>query len=208
VSDQHAYLVMEYFRSGDLRRRMRSTITPRDALKIAVAIALALDGINNAGVLHRDLKPGNIMLRDDGTLALIDFGLAKDTALAMQVTDHGQIFGTPHYMSPEQGHGEKIDIRSDIYSLGVILFEMLAQQKPYSAENPMAIIYKHKNAPLPQLPEHLGVLQPLIDKLMAKSPADRPQTPTAAVAAIREAAQELKVAALAPEPALLQNPAA
>jgi len=208
VSDQHAYLVMEYFRSGDLRRRMRSTITPRDALRIAVAIARALDGINTAGVLHRDLKPGNIMLRDDGTLALIDFGLAKDTALAMQVTDHGQIFGTPHYMSPEQGHGEKIDIRSDVYSLGVILFEMLAQQKPYSAENPMAIIYKHKNAPLPQLPERLGALQPLIDKLMAKNPADRPQTPVAAVAAIREAARELKRAALATEPELLQNPAA
>jgi serine/threonine protein kinase len=208
VSDEHAYLVMEYFRAGDLRRRMRSTITPREALRIALAIAQALEGINAAGVLHRDLKPGNIMLRDDGTLALIDFGLAKDTALAMQVTDHGQIFGTPHYMSPEQGHGEKIDIRSDIYSLGVILFEMLALQKPYSAENPMAIIYKHKNAPLPQLPESLSPLQPLIDRLMAKSPADRPQTPAAAIAAIREAARDLKPSALATEPELLQNPAA
>ena len=113
------------------------------------------------------------MLRDDDSLALIDFGLAKDAALARQMTDHGLIFGTPHYMSPEQGHGEIIDARSDLYSLGVMLFEMLAKQKPYSAENPMAIIYKHKNAPLPSLPESLSVLQPLIDNLMAKKPEDR-----------------------------------
>ncbi len=129
VSDQHAYLVMEYFRAGDLRRRMRTDLTPRDALRITLEIARALDGIHNAGVLHRDLKPGNVMLRDDGTLALIDFGLAKDAALAMEVTDHGTIFGTPHYMSPEQGHGERIDARSDLYSLGVMLFEMLAKRE-------------------------------------------------------------------------------
>ncbi len=88
-------------------------------------------GIHEAGVLHRDLKPGNVMLREDGSLALIDFGLAKDSMLALEVTDHGQIFGTPHYMSPEQGHGERIDARSDLYSLGVMLFEMLAREKPY-----------------------------------------------------------------------------
>ncbi len=137
------------------------------------------------------------MLRDDGTLALIDFGLAKDAALAMQVTDHGQIFGTPHYMSPEQGHGETIDVRSDLYSLGVMLFEMLTKQKPYAAENPMAIIYKHKNAPLPLLPDELSALQPLIGKLMAKKPADRVPTAVEAVAAIREAARELKSTDLA-----------
>ena len=75
-----------------------------------------------AGVLHRDLKPGNVMLREDGSPALIDFGMSKDTALAQEVTDTGLIFGTPHYMSPEQGHGEPIDARSDLYSLGVIVY--------------------------------------------------------------------------------------
>jgi tRNA A-37 threonylcarbamoyl transferase component Bud32/DNA-binding response OmpR family regulator len=197
VSDQHAYLVMEYFRLGDLRRRMRSPLSVREALKTAAAIARALDGIHNAGVLHRDLKPGNVMLRDDGTLALIDFGLAKDAALAMQVTDHGQIFGTPHYMSPEQGHGERIDVRSDLYSLGVMLFEMLTRQKPYAAENPMAIIYKHKNEPVPALPESLHELQPLLEKLLAKKPEDRLPTAQAAEDAIREAAQNLKATDLA-----------
>ncbi len=197
VSDQHAYLVMEYFCAGDLRRRMRSPLTPHEALRIGVAIALGLDGIHAAGVLHRDLKPGNVMLRDDGTLALIDFGLAKDAALAMEVTDHGTIFGTPHYMSPEQGHGEPIDERSDLYSLGVMLFEMLAGHKPYTAENPMAIIYKHRKAPLPTLPPSLGVLQPLIEKLMAKAAANRLPNAAAAVEAIRAAARELKDAELA-----------
>jgi tRNA A-37 threonylcarbamoyl transferase component Bud32/DNA-binding NarL/FixJ family response regulator len=191
VSDQHAYLVMEYFRAGDLRRRMRAPLTPHDALHLALAVASALDGIHSAGVLHRDLKPGNVMLRDDGTLALIDFGLAKDAALAVSVTDHGQIFGTPHYMSPEQGHGEAIDVRSDLYSLGVILFEMLTHQKPYMAENPMAIIYKHRNAPLPALPASLHTLQPLIDRLMAKKPADRLASAVEAMEAIREAERTL-----------------
>ena len=197
VSDEHAYLVMEYFRAGDLRRRMRAPLTPREALEVAASIARALDGIHAAGVLHRDLKPGNVMLRDDGSLALIDFGLAKDAALAMQVTDHGQIFGTPHYMSPEQGHGETIDVRSDLYSLGVVLFEMLAKQKPYVAENPMAIIYMHKNAPLPALPEPLRALQPLIEKLMAKNPADRLPTALEAEAAIHEAERALNAPELA-----------
>jgi serine/threonine protein kinase len=137
------------------------------------------------------------MLRDDGTLALIDFGLAKDAALDGDVTDNGQIFGTPHYMSPEQGHGEPIDARSDLYSLGVMLFEMLMKEKPYYAENPMAIIYKHRKEPIPRLPEHLALLQPLMEKLLAKSVADRVPSAAAAVDAIRQAARELKAAELA-----------
>jgi len=190
VSDSHAYLVMEYFRGGDLRRRMRTELSVEEALRTAVSIGRALDGIHQAGVLHRDLKPGNVMVRDDGTLALIDFGLAKDAALAREMTDHGMIFGTPHYMSPEQGHGEPIDARSDIYSLGVMLFEMLAREKPYAAENPMAIIYMHRKAPIPKLPEPLAAFQPLIDALLAKSVEDRVPTAAAAVEAIRSAARE------------------
>ena len=87
------------------------------------------------------------MLRMDGQIALIDFGLAKHEALDYDITDTGMIFGTPHYMSPEQGHGQDLDPRSDLYSLGVMLFEMLTGRKPYTADNPMAIIYMHRNAP-------------------------------------------------------------
>jgi serine/threonine protein kinase len=173
VSDEHAWLVMEYFALGDLRRRMRARLTPRDALRLAVAIARALATIHAAGVLHRDLKPGNIMLREDGSIALIDFGLSKDAALALDLTDTGAIFGTPHYMSPEQGHAEPVDERSDLYSLGVILFEMLTGEKPYRAENPMAIVYKHRKEPVPQLPPQFAAVQPLLEGLLAKAPGDR-----------------------------------
>ncbi|HXN80342.1 MAG TPA: serine/threonine-protein kinase, partial [Steroidobacteraceae bacterium] len=186
VSDDHAWLVMEYFALGDLRRRMRSPLAPREALRFAVALARALAAVHAAGVLHRDLKPGNVMLREDGSIALIDFGLSKDAALALDITDTGTIFGTPHYMSPEQGHAESLDERSDLYSLGVILFEMLAGRKPYCADNPMAIVYKHRKEPLPQLPPQLAAVQPVLERLLAKVPADRFDSAQQAAEALQE----------------------
>ena len=192
ISDEHAYMIMEYFDAGDLRRRLRAPLRATDALLTAQAIARGLAAVHATGVLHRDLKPANVMLRRDGGVALIDFGLAKDAALEADITDAGQIIGTPHYMSPEQGHGEVIDVRSDLYSLGIILFEMLTGRKPYMAENPMAIIYMHRKSPLPPLPEAHAALQPLVHRLLAKSPADRFESAQDAAAAIGEALAHLR----------------
>jgi tRNA A-37 threonylcarbamoyl transferase component Bud32/DNA-binding response OmpR family regulator len=195
VADDHAYLAMEYFPDGDLRRRIRAGIAPVDALDIAAQIASALATLHEADTLHRDLKPGNVLMRGTQRIALSDFGLAKHAALDMEITDPGIIFGTPHYMSPEQGHGEPVDERSDIYSLGIILFEMLAGEKPYTDSNPMAIIYKHRNQPLSRLPPAVAAWQDIVDRLLAKRPADRYSTATQAAAALREAAQQARSAA-------------
>ncbi|MGA8706939.1 MAG: protein kinase [Steroidobacteraceae bacterium] len=184
VADDHAYLAMEYFQRGDLRRRMKGGISSSEALGYASQIARSLSALHAAGILHRDLKPGNVMLRMDGQIALIDFGLAKHEALDYDITDTGMIFGTPHYMSPEQGHGQDLDPRSDLYSLGVMLFEMLTGRKPYTADNPMAIIYMHRNAPTPRLPEALADLQPLLDQLLGKQARERFRNAAEAMRAI------------------------
>jgi serine/threonine protein kinase len=184
VSDEHAWLVMEYFPRGDLRRRMKSGVAPRWAVRVAAGIARALDALHADGEIHRDLKPGNVMLREDGGIALIDFGLSKDAAERPDLTERGLIFGTPHYMSPEQGHGEHTDSRSDLYSLGVILYEMLTGGKPYRAESPMAVIYKHRKEPVPRLAAGLDGLQPLLERLLAKRPEERFPTALAAAEAL------------------------
>ena len=190
VADDHAYLAMEYFHQGDLRRRMRAGLSPSEALYFAAQIARALGALHEEGILHRDLKPGNVMLRLNEQIALIDFGLATHEALEFELTDAGLIFGTPHYMSPEQGHGQELDARSDLYSLGVVLYEMLTGQKPYSADNPMAIIYMHRKSPIPRLPEPLQALQPLLDRMLAKKADDRYQSAALTAQAV-EAARTL-----------------
>jgi len=107
---------------------------------------------------------------------LIDFGLAKRMRLKMEITDSGEIFGTPYYMSPEQGHGNAVDLRSDLYSLGVIFYEMLTGQKPFRSDTAMGIIYLHAQAPIPLLPSRLAQYQSLVNMLLAKNPDDRLQS--------------------------------
>ncbi len=176
VGDDHAHIAMEYLDGGDLRQRIEAGLTEPQAVTFLLQIASALAKIHEVGILHRDLKPGNIMLREDESIALIDFGLAKRMRLSMEMTDEGEIFGTPYYMSPEQGHAEDADLRSDIYSLGVIFYEMLTGKKPYRADTAMGIIYLHAQAPIPLLSPRLARYQALLNMMLAKQPDDRLQS--------------------------------
>jgi len=176
VADDHAYIAMEYCSKGSLKRRIVEGLTPDDAYRYLCDIAGALGALHEKGICHRDLKPTNIMFREDGSLVMIDFGLAKQARFDAEITSTGEIFGTPYYMSPEQGHGNDVDERGDIYSLGVIFFEMLTGRKPYDGSSAMAVIISHRQAPVPRLPEELARYQPLVEKMMAKSPDERFQS--------------------------------
>jgi DNA-binding response OmpR family regulator len=173
VADDHAFIAMEYFPLGDLRGRLKQGIAAVRALTFMRQMAEALKVLHGAGVLHRDLKPGNVMLRDELSVALIDYGLSKHIELDTAITSSGEIFGTPYYMSPEQGHGHETDERSDIYSLGIIFYEMLMRRKPYVAGTPMQVIYKHAHAPLPELRPELKRFEALLYNCIAKEPKRR-----------------------------------
>src|SRR5579859_5717636 len=184
VADDHAYIAMEHFPAGDLRQRMKSPTSPGTALRFLIQIASALEAIHSVGILHRDLKPANVMLRADGSLCLIDFGLAKANEQDVNLTGTREIFGTPYYMSPEQGHAETIDARSDLYSLGVVFYEMLTGKKPYTGASAMEVIYKHKRAQLPPIEPQHAMYDPLLQRLLAKAPQDRFQTAHEVLSAI------------------------
>lgn len=169
----HAYIAMEYFPGGDLRARMADGIKPDEAIAYVKQTAAGLAAIHEQGIVHRDLKPDNLMLREDGSLALADFGVAKQVAILMMDTGHGDVVGTPSYLSPEQARGEAVDARCDLYSLGVMMFELLTGRRPYRAESAPAMLDLHINAPVPELPEPLKPLQPILNRLMAKDREQR-----------------------------------
>jgi DNA-binding response OmpR family regulator len=173
LTDEHMYLAMEYLSGGDLKLRMNADVGPRLALRYLVEIGKALDSIHGAGVIHRDLKPQNVMFRSDGSLALVDFGVSKETVDLSPLTQHGEIYGTPSYMSPEQAQGLAVDGRGDIYSLGVIFYELLTGERPFTAPDPISMLHQHIHAPVPVLPPALSRFQKVLDHLMAKKPEHR-----------------------------------
>jgi len=176
VADDHAFIAMEYCGGGSLKRRISEGMSAADSYRCMRVIAGALGALHAAGICHRDLKPTNIMFREDGSPVLIDFGLAKHAHFKAGITGAGAIFGTPYYMSPEQGHGGPVDQRSDIYSLGIVFFEMLMGRKPYDGPAAMSVIIQHREAPLPRLAPAVAQFQPALDRMLAKKPEQRFQT--------------------------------
>ena len=167
------FIAMEYLPSGTLAARIQEGLQPRAALRLLSQIARALAAIHQRGIVHRDLKPANILFRADGRPVLVDFGLAKDLGVASNLTVSGRLIATPRYMSPEQCMGKTVDERSDIYSLGAILYEMLTGQKIFVEASAADLLRLHATAPRPRLPQPHEVHQPLLDRLLAIDPAAR-----------------------------------
>lgn len=173
ISNHLLYISMEYVHGGDLKQRMELPISADEALDFLAKISSALGEAHKHGIVHRDVKPANILFRDENTPLLTDFGIAKQVNLDTDLTSTGIFLGSPNYVSPEQADGLTIDGRADIYSLGCIFYEILTGKKPYQSSSIIDIVIQHKMAPIPTLPEEYAEFQPLLNRMMAKKRDER-----------------------------------
>jgi len=171
--DGFYYLAMEYLPETDLRQRITSGMKAKDALTVIEQVARALHYAHKQGYIHRDVKSENILFNDHNEAVLTDFGIAKASNSSTQMTQQGKLIGTPQYMSPEQCRGRTLDGRADIYSLGIIFYEMLTQQVPYDGEDSVAVCLQHVTKPIPQLSARQQHYQWLLNKMLAKKAEDR-----------------------------------
>src|SRR5947199_4082866 len=173
--DNITYIVMEYVDGGTLKERLKRALPPGEAIDYLIQAAEGLDCAHRNGIVHRDVKPANMLVRKDGHLLLSDFGIAKVLQETTNLTRAGTGIGTPQYMSPEQGTGQMVDRRSDIYSLGIVLFHCLTGRVPFTAGNPLTITVEHLNEPLPlEMLRVAGVPTP-IEQVVARMAAKAPQ---------------------------------
>ena len=173
TTDDYLYLALEYFPCGSLRERLKHPVSEADAVNYAHQIGEALQIVHAARVVHRDLKPSNLMLTNENRLVLIDFGSARTQFMPSDLSRSGDCTGTPYYVCPEQIDDREPDARGDLYSLGVVFYEMLAGQLPFMGKTLAEILAAHRSAAVPRLSEALSAYQPIIDRLLAKDPKDR-----------------------------------
>lgn len=170
------YMAMEYIPGPNLKDRIYNNDNPAQPLLVIRQVASALQMAHERGFIHRDVKPANILFKASGDAVLSDFGIAKAVQADTQLTAIGYAVGTPEYMSPEQAMGQAVDFRADLYSLGVVLYEMLAEKKPFVGQDPFSTALMHINNPVPSLPDEQLDFQPLIDRLMEKNRSERFQS--------------------------------
>ena len=176
-SSNFAYIAMEYFPDGDLKKRIKKGLSTDKVRGYMRQIVKGIGAAHELGIVHRDIKPGNILFREDDSLAVTDFGLSKaldDSAGSL--TRSGSLLGTFYYISPEQIKEAPADFRSDLYSVGMVFYQMLTGTHPFRRKNASEILRAHIDAPVPSLPEALSEYQPIIDGLLAKDPDERFQT--------------------------------
>ena len=176
IIDNIIYYVMDYLPGGDLESRIPQTANdPEMAVNYILQIANGLKFLHENNILHRDINPKNIIFDEDDHPVIVDLGIAKDLSSELSLTMEGEVLGTPVYMSPEQFTGQPLSVCSDIYSLGVMFYEMLTGERPYSGETLMEVVYKVTYEEPRPLPDNLSGYQPVMDKLIAKIPEDRYQ---------------------------------
>lgn len=183
--DRH-FIAMEYLQGRALTERIEEGMPLAKALSLLEQMAACLHFVHRRGIIHRDIKPSNILFHADGTPKLTDFGIAKLLDADQELTLEGNALGSPYYLSPEQAEGLQLDGRSDIYSLGIVFYQMLTGQRPYAKATPVETIVAHLTQPLPVLPEQYLGYQDLLESMIAKSPDDRVASAKELVHRIRE----------------------
>ncbi len=185
IGERH-YIAMEYLEGGSLQDRIDQRIQSEVAIELLENIAVCLHFVHRKGIVHRDVKPSNILFHVDGTPKLTDFGIAVQRDRNQEQTMDGSAFGSPYYLSPEQAEGRTLDGRSDIYALGIVFFQMLTGRKPYAARSHIETIVAHLSHPIPMLPDTLSRYQGLLECMIAKRPEDRIACAAHLVEEIRE----------------------
>ena len=207
--DDDLYLVMEHVDGQTLRQKLLDdgAMTVREAVRVITAILAALDEAHRAGLVHRDVKPENVLVREDGMVKVTDFGLARAVTSSTRTSTTGILMGTVSYLAPEQVDGDRADARSDVYAAGLLLYELLTGQRAFQGDNPAHVMYQHVHGEVPLASDRVSTVPLELDQVIARAtardPADRPETAGALIDVLRNATRQLSDGELDAAPAFL-----